>query len=543
MSALCVLVFVNAAAEPIYTTSAPLFAQVRPVRPTKHAAHAIALHSVLEYPNATVPNGLLETSAAVAVGVNGDFATNLGHLRTSGSWGDDAWEAHHATTPASSYIQTHSIVHASQLERLRLHQKERQAHRMTRAEAEAAAEAKHRAEMNARRSFSVDVNGIIPLTNLRDSQYVGPIGVGTLGDGKPESIINVVFDTGSTNLWIATTLCKSNDCEARHQYDAPKSTTYATPAQPVHLDITFGTGELRGPQGIDYFHVGPYTVKNQTFGMIQDEVGEVFQEIPFEGILGMAFPSMSARHVTPFFDNVMQQDVLHGHNEISFYMTKMPDRTSAVFFGGVDDRFYKGDIIYFPVTQEHYWSIDIIDFKVGDVSHVDFLEYKSTGPRVSKLILDTGTTYFTAPPGLYTKVTDMLPSTDCSKVDKYPSLHYVLKDVDGQIHDITVPPQVYMVSTYGDGWCDLSFMEIPVPDEFGPAFIFGEVFMREWYTVYSRGKGTPGSAMVGFALAQAPPTEVTDKIRNQNAVTEMMGGGDPGVKAVEDRPSADSSIS
>ena len=32
-----------------------------------------------------------------------------------------------------------------------------------------------------------------------------------------------------------------------------------------------------------------------------------------------------------------------------------------------------------------------------------------------------------------------------------------------------------MVSTYGDGWCDLSFMEIPVPDQYGPAFIFGEV--------------------------------------------------------------------
>jgi hypothetical protein len=260
-------------------------------------------------------------------------------------------------------------------------------------------------------------------------------------------------------------------------------------------------------------------VKNQTFGMIQDEVGEVFQEIPFEGILGIAFPSMSARHVKPFFDNVMEQNVLHGHNEISFYMTKMPDRTSAVFFGGVDDRFFKGDIVYFPVTQEHYWSVDIIDFKVGDVSHVDFLEYKSSGPRVSKLILDTGTTYFTAPPGLYSKITDRLPSTDCSKVDKYPPLHYILKDVDGEVHDITVPPSVYMVSTYGDGWCDLSFMEIPVPDEFGPAFIFGEVFMREWYTVYSRGAGKPGEAMVGFALAQAPPTEVTDKIREENSAT------------------------
>ena len=33
-------------------------------------------------------------------------------------------------------------------------------------------------------------------------------------------------------------------------------------------------------------------------------IRKVFEEIPFEGILGLAFPSMSARHVTPFFDNV-----------------------------------------------------------------------------------------------------------------------------------------------------------------------------------------------------------------------------------------------
>ena len=34
-------------------------------------------------------------------------------------------------------------------------------------------------------------------------------------------------------------------------------------------------------------------MKNQTFGMIQDEVGEVFQEIPFEGILGLAFDELA----------------------------------------------------------------------------------------------------------------------------------------------------------------------------------------------------------------------------------------------------------
>jgi pepsin A len=506
LAALITLLTVPAAAETTtYTTTdfPGVDGTIRRARSYRRPHHTIALHTVLDYPE---PASLMQTGSEVSVTPDGSL---LGNLRASLE--PQAFQ--------SSYVQTHQIVHASQLERLRLHQREVAARQSATQEEYAEQAARERAEAKARRSFAVDVNGIIPLTNLRDSQYVGPIGVGTKKDGTAESEINVVFDTGSTNLWIASTLCHSSDCESRHQYDPPKSVTYALPAMPVHLDITFGTGELRGPQGIDYFHVGPYTVKNQTFGMIQDEVGEVFQEIPFEGILGMAFPSMSARHVKPFFDNVMEQNVLHGHNEISFYMTKMPDRTSAVFFGGVDDRFFKGDIVYFPVTQEHYWSVDIIDFKVGDVSHVDFLEYKSSGPRVSKLILDTGTTYFTAPPGLYSKITDRLPSTDCSKVDKYPPLHYILKDVDGEVHDITVPPSVYMVSTYGDGWCDLSFMEIPVPDEFGPAFIFGEVFMREWYTVYSRGAGKPGEAMVGFALAQAPPTEVTDKIREENSAT------------------------
>ena len=40
-----------------------------------------------------------------------------------------------------------------------------------------------------------------------------------------------------------------------------------------------------------------YVVKNQTFALIEEEVGQVFEEIPFEGILGLAFPSMSAHGV------------------------------------------------------------------------------------------------------------------------------------------------------------------------------------------------------------------------------------------------------
>jgi pepsin A len=436
------------------------------------------------------------------------------HLRkTHGHW---AHKGHHTRAEPSSFVEEEglhrhaSLVHASQLETLRNHQREV----ASRSADEAAQHLAH-----ASRSWMANAAGVIPLSNLRDSQYVGPVGVGTDRAGSPQSIISVVFDTGSTNLWISSTLCQSDLCTSREQYNPTESTSYADHVPKAHLDITFGTGELKGPQGVDSFHVGPYVVKNQTFALIEDEVGQVFTEIPFEGILGLAFPSMSAHGVQPFFDTVMQQEVLHGHNEISFFMAKHPKEQSAVFFGGVDERFFEGDITYFPVTQEHYWSVDVIDFKIGDKSHTEFIEFRHAGPRVSKLILDSGTTYFTAPPGLFQQVMDKLPSGNCKETASYPDLHYIMKDVDGIVHDVTVPPSVYMVSTYGDGWCDLSFMEIPVPDKYGPAFIFGEVFMRHWYTVFNRAMGKEGTATVGFAVAKHPDDQAQQSIKENNELT------------------------
>eukprot|EP00398_MALV-I-01_sp_L67-1_P000883 gene883-372_t len=204
-------------------------------------------------------------------------------------------------------------------------------------------------------------NGFIHLTNIGDSQYVGEVGVGTVFNENlrqdsdeidpPESYINVVFDTGSTNLWIASALCQSGGCRSRAQFNKDRSNTFFYVGQkdpslpqnhpsqpekeeyPIMLDITFGTGELKGPMGVDDFHVGPFVVQKQTFALVEDEVGSVFDAIRFEGILGLAFPSMSAHNVKPFFDNVIEQEVLTS-NEFSFFFTKLPTQASAIFFGG-----------------------------------------------------------------------------------------------------------------------------------------------------------------------------------------------------------------
>lgn len=395
------------------------------------------------------------------------------------------------------------------------------------------------------------------------TEYVGKIGIGTEANGEdPVAEVRVVFDTGSTNLWAASALCTQSPCvdKGRSRFDSAKSVTFMTP--PIGdkpLDIKFGTGELKGRLGMDSFQFGPFKVKNQTFAQIEEERGAVFTEIPFEGILGLAFPSMSAQHVTPFFDSVIQQGVLM-KNEFAFYLNQHDDRPSALLWGGVDPALYVDKIEMFPVTQPHYWAIELVDFKIGNQSYrffnssywsgaslddsgdgeegptraslVDDGEaeegptraslaergsYFQEQKHVKKLIVDSGTTYFTAPTGLKAVIADRLPNAKCSEVEKdretYPDLTFVLRNKEEELIELQVGQVTYMVEET-PGNCALGFMEINVKERFGPAMILGELFMRHHFTVFSRGS-TDADARIGFAKAKfgAIPTALQEEVK------------------------------
>merc|ERR1719321_215454 len=160
-----------------------------------------------------------------------------------------------------------------------------------------------------------------------------------------------------------------------------------------------------GSQGSDDVEMGGFTVEQQTFNLIQTEKGKIFNQLDFEGILGLAFPSMSANGVAPFFDQVIDQKLLQ-QNSVSFYFTKLPTDASAVFFGNVDSRLYKGELSSLPVTEEYYWMVGLKDFKIGGKSF--------EGPK--KVVFDTGTTYYTAPKSLLPSVLKLMPQADCEAI-------------------------------------------------------------------------------------------------------------------------------
>jgi len=302
-------------------------------------------------------------------------------------------------------------------------------------------------------------------------------------------------------------------------------------------------------------------VENQSFAMIERERGAVFAEIPFEGILGLAFPSMSAHHVTPFFDSVIQQGVLK-KNEFAFYLNQHDDRPSALLWGGVDPALYVGQIEMFPVTQPHYWALELVDFKIGHNSYKHFQnplsadEFSDTNPfsdgggkHVKKLIVDSGTTYFTAPGGLKEVIVDRLPRASCSEVEKnpekYPDLTFRLKNKEGETFDLKVGQVTYMVEET-PGNCAPGFMEINVKEEFGPAMILGELFMRHHFTVFSRGN-TDEEARIGFAKAKlgAIPTalkEQPSEIDGADDSTSSKSMVETNPHVPEDSPGADGSM-
>jgi len=366
------------------------------------------------------------------------------------------------------------------------------------------------------------------------------------GVKKDQAKIWMVFDTGSTNIWVASDLCKEGPCAdpGRSRYDHTKSYTYKQSEDSSILQIEFGTGRIVGPKGIDDFHIGPFTVYAQTFGMIQKVDGRVFEEVQFEGILGLAFQAMSANGVRSFMQGIIENKALE-RNEFAFYFSPNVAAGNALLWGGVDPNFYTGDIMYFPVVEPYYWSLELLDFKIGEDSLIHLLLpkeergsvmdnqnsssswLKSLHQRSSswlkgllgdnqrnkrqtdapfKVIVDSGTTFFTAQGDLYPEVMRRLPAADCSSLTKksHPDLTYVLRNAAGNPHAFVISSDEYMVSSEGEGskWCTPPFMHIEVPIAHGPAMVFGEVWMRIYFSVFDRGPtGTVDEARIGFGAA------------------------------------------
>ncbi|KAL1293920.1 hypothetical protein HN51_054593 [Arachis hypogaea] len=250
---------------------------------------------------------------------------------------------------------------------------------------------------------------IVPLKNYLDAQYYGEIGIGT-----PPQTFNVIFDTGSSNLWIPSSKCYfSLACYTHHWYKSSKSKTYVKNG--TSCKIVYGSGSISGFFSRDSVTVGDVVVKNQDFIEATREGSLSFVLAKFDGILGLGFQEISVENALPVWDNMVLQNLVN-EPVFSFWLNGDPNAKSGgeLVFGGVDPKHFVGNHTYVPVTTKGYWQIEMGDFYIGGVS---------TGVCEGgcAAIVDSGTSLLAGPTTVVTEINHAIGaegvlSVECKEV-------------------------------------------------------------------------------------------------------------------------------
>ncbi|XP_074307483.1 aspartic proteinase A1-like [Silene latifolia] len=239
-----------------------------------------------------------------------------------------------------------------------------------------------------------DVEGadIIALKNYNDAQYFGEISIGT-----PPQKFTVIFDTGSSNLWVPSSKCFfSLACYFHPSYHSRASSTYKRNRK--RAAIHYGTGAISGYFSKDNVEVGDLIVKNQEFIEATAEPGTTFLLAHFDGILGLGFQEISAGNAVPVWYNMMNQGLVK-EPVFSFWLNRnaQEEEGGEIVFGGVDPNHFKGEHTYTPVTRKGYWQFEMGDF---------LIDGKSTGYCTGgcAAIADSGTSLMTGPTAIITQI-------------------------------------------------------------------------------------------------------------------------------------------
>ncbi|XP_066541269.1 gastricsin-like [Hoplias malabaricus] len=326
---------------------------------------------------------------------------------------------------------------------------------------------------------------IEPMSNYADNYYYGVISVGT-----PPQSFQVLFDTGSSNLWVNSVYCNTQACTSHTQFNPQQSSTFQSTSQTFYLP--YGAGALSGIFGYDTVTLSGITITGQEIGLSTNEPGRTFIVTPFDGILGLAYPSIAVGGQTPLVDTMMQRGLLQ-ENLFAVYLSSNGNSGSEVMFGGVDQNMYQGEINWTPVTAETYWQIGIQEFSIGGQETGICSQYGGC-----QAIVDTGTSTITAPQQIMSKLMSSIGAQQNSygeyvvncQESNYPTLTFTISGVN-----FYVGPSDYIVGQ--NDYCYVKIFPTYLPAQNNqPLWILGDVFLKVYYSVYDRANN-----QLGFASA------------------------------------------
>ncbi|XP_063053297.1 pepsin B-like [Engraulis encrasicolus] len=304
--------------------------------------------------------------------------------------------------------------------------------------------------------------------------YYGAISVGT-----PPQSVPVLFDTGSSNLWIDSVYCNSQACNAHQKFNPQSSSSFRWTNPRQTFKLQYGAGGMTANLGYDTVSVGDISVSDQMIGL-SATLGT--QPAPFAGIVGLGYPRNSAKGQPTFMDTMMQENLL-SYDCVAFYLSSS-GAGSEIAFGEVDYSKVRSPISWTPVTVENWWQINTQGLQING-QETGWCQYGCP------TMVDTGTPTITMPAQpFYTLMQAIRAQQDngqfyvpCYAVSSLPTIAFIIGGTP-----FPVPPSAYVDTSHpSNGNCYLGITRTYLNDLSGqPMWILGDVFLSLYYSVYDR---------------------------------------------------------
>ncbi|KDO18267.1 hypothetical protein SPRG_15475 [Saprolegnia parasitica CBS 223.65] len=263
----------------------------------------------------------------------------------------------------------------------------------------------------------------IPLVNLDQLQFYGSIHI-----GSPPQTFRVIFDTGSSDVWVPSQDCTA--CSGSARYNRSASSPFAD--ERYHFQAFYGSGAVAGDVFSDTVALpGASHAPLLRMGSVTTQDAPI-QKFASEGIVGLGFPPLASISA-PTFLEALEIEIF------SLYISPLPTSLipSQLLLHGVDDALAGPNATWHEIpladapSTDGFWGVRLGGIRVHDVS----LQRAAT-----VAILDSGTSLLLLPhieyASMVARLCAVVPALDgcdvghvsCSSCDhtSFPPLTFTL---------------------------------------------------------------------------------------------------------------------